>query len=117
VFGHSLGGGVALEMAARHKVDGVATLGTFTSVVDRAPAIARPFVLDRFDNKAAIRRITAPVTLFHGEQDEIIAFSFGERLRDASGGRARFVPLPGEGHSVAMGKMAPLLWRAFERRD
>lgn len=117
IFGHSLGGGVALEMAARHPVDGVATLGTFTSVSDRAPFFAWPFVLDRFDNSAAIRRIAAPVTLFHGDSDGTIPFASAPKLVAASGGRAKFVPLPHEGHSVAMSRMAPLLWQAFEGGD
>jgi fermentation-respiration switch protein FrsA (DUF1100 family) len=113
VFGHSLGGGVALEMAARHKVDAVATLGTFTSVTDRTPFFARPFQFDPFDNLAAIRRIKAPITLFHGTADGTIPYASAPRLQAATAGRAKLVPLPGEGHTVPMSKLAPLLWQAL----
>ncbi len=113
VFGHSLGGGVALAMAVRHPVDGVATLGTFTRIVDQAPWYARPFVADEFDNLAAVRRITAPVFLLHGDHDRVIPFANAGRLAAASLQHARVVPLAGEEHSVALSKLAPMVWALF----
>lgn len=118
LFGYSLGGGVALSAATRNRVDGVATLGTFTSVRDMAPGYARPFLYDDFDNIAAIRRIRVPVVLLHGEEDEVIPFAAMRKLAEASGGRAKMVPLPGERHGVAFTKLAPLVWNelAGEKR-
>lgn len=113
VFGHSLGGGVALGMAARHPVDGVATLGTFSRIADVAPWYAWPFIADEFDNAAAVRRITAPLILFHGDRDEVIPYANVWRLRDAANGHARVVPLPGDGHSVALSRLAPMVWGSF----
>ena len=110
LFGHSLGGAVALEMAARHPVSGVATLGTFTRLADVAPAIARGFLPDRFDNLRAIQRVTAPVFLIHGTQDQIVPFTATGRLRQASGGRAKVVPLQGAGHHVPLEKLSPAVW-------
>ncbi|MBO9714180.1 alpha/beta hydrolase [Sphingomonas sp.] len=113
LFGHSLGGAVALEMAERHSVDGVATLGTFTSVTDMAPWFARPFVLDKFDNAKAIAGIHSPIVLFHGTRDETIPFASAAKLRAASGNRAKVVPIEGGGHNVPMDRVAPLLWKEF----
>ena len=45
VVGHSLGGGVALGLARRQKLDAVITIGAFTRLRAVAPNVARAFVL------------------------------------------------------------------------
>ena len=116
VFGHSLGGAIALAMGGRYDVDGVATLGTFTSMTAMVPAIARASLEDRFDNLAAIGRVSAPVYLYHGTQDRSVPFTAAGELQRASGGRAAVVPLEGGGHHVPMDRLAPLVWSNFEDR-
>jgi hypothetical protein len=113
VFGHSLGGAVALGAAARQPVDGVAALGTFARIGDLAPWGVRTFMPDRFDNAAAVARISAPVILFHGTADPVVPFASADALRSASGGRARVVPLQGADHHPDMRRLAPLVWAAF----
>ena len=114
VFGHSLGGAVSLEMATRFTVDGVVTLGTFTRLADMAPGIARPFLPDRYDNLAAIRRVTAPVFLLHGTADDTVPYSSAARLKAASGDRATVVTLTGGGHQVDLARVAPDIWKALD---
>ncbi len=113
VFGHSLGGAVALEMAARHPVGGVATLGTFSRLSAVSPAVARGFLPDRFDNVAALGRIDAPVFLFHGTADETIPFTEVEKLA-ATYPAAVLLPLPNGKHHISMKLLAPFVWKAFE---
>lgn len=111
VFGHSLGAAVALQMAARHPVDGVATLGAFPKLADAAPVYARGVLPDRFDNLDAIARVTAPVYLFHGTADETVPFGSAAKLKAASvGGAAEVIPLEGGHHQVPMDKLAPYIW-------
>jgi uncharacterized protein len=100
LFGHSMGGAVALEMAGRSRVDGVVTLGTFTSLRDAAPGVAKPFLPDRYDNRAAIARVNAPILLIHGTNDAIIPYDHAAQLVAASGGKARLLTLPDAGHHV-----------------
>lgn len=114
LFGHSLGGAVALGLASRASVDGVATLGAFGAIGDLAPTIVRGVMPDRFDNRQAIGRVRVPITLFHGTADPIVPFAAAEQLRDASGGTATVVALPGAHHHPPMTRLAPLVWGAFE---
>jgi pimeloyl-ACP methyl ester carboxylesterase len=113
LFGHSLGGAVALEMAARHEVAGVATLGTFARLADQAPSIARGILPDRYDNVAAIRRVSVPVLLLHGTEDRVVALAAGEELAEAAS-YATLVRLTGAGHQVDLAKIADRIWQAWE---
>jgi hypothetical protein len=114
LFGYSLGGSLALQLAAREEVERVATLGAFARLADQAPAITRGLLPDRFDNLAAIANVAEPVFLFHGTADEVVPYAAAERLRTASGGRATVVTLNGGGHQIDFGRLAPFLWRALD---
>ena len=114
VFGHSLGGAVALGGASRWPVSAVATLGTFGAIADFAPGWVRGVMPDRFDNRQAIARITVPVILFHGTADTTVPFAAAAELRAASNGHAMVVPLEGAGHHPDMQRLAPLVWEALK---
>lgn len=114
LFGHSLGGAVALSAAGRHRVAGVATLGTFSSMTAMVPGIARGVLRDRFDSIRAIGQVAAPVWLYHGTKDRIVPFAMAEQLRAAApAGRVTVVPLEDGDHHVPMDKLAPLVWQNF----
>jgi pimeloyl-ACP methyl ester carboxylesterase len=114
VLGYSLGGAVALEMAGRHKVDGVVTVSTFTSLADVAPVYARPFLPDRYDSRAAITRVTAPIVMFHGTKDELIPFKQRDELAGLAKVRVRVVTMNGAGHHVNLAKIIPLMWQNLD---
>ena len=88
VVGHSLGGGVALGLAARAPLGAVVTIGTFTRLRDAAPAIARGLMPDAYRNLDAVARLDEPWYLIHGTADDVISVTHGKALFDA-GARAR----------------------------
>jgi fermentation-respiration switch protein FrsA (DUF1100 family) len=89
LFGESLGGGPACELASTRQVGGVILLSTFTSIADMA---ARSFpwlpvwwmVTTRFDNLTKIGRIKAPKLIIHSRGDEVVPFDMGPRLLAAA---------------------------------
>lgn len=79
LHGWSLGGAVAADLAARQKVAGLILESTFVSafrVVTRAPIL--PF--DKFRTLSKLDRISCPVLIMHGTDDEVIQFWHGEML-------------------------------------
>lgn len=103
VFGQSLGGGVATEVALRNgAVAGVVLESTFTSVPDLASVVyplpgIRWLVRTRYDNLAKVGRLRMPVLVVHGDRDEVIPIEMGRQLADAAG--TALVVVPGAHHN------------------
>lgn len=89
LWGESLGGGVALPLAAANDVAGVILDSPFTSLVAVA-AEKYPFVpvetllQTRFDNLAVIRSVRVPILILHGERDTVVPASHGHALLAAA---------------------------------
>lgn len=78
-LGRSLGGAVAVDLAARRPVGGLIIESSFVSayrVVTRIPV----FPFDRFNSLAKLKQVHCPVLVMHGRRDEVIGFWHGERL-------------------------------------
>ena len=89
LFGKSLGGAVALDLAIRQPVSGLILESSFTNVRDMSrlmfgPIPAHWFARSRFDNLAKIRNLKVPLLVIHGEQDEVVPFKQGKRLLQAA---------------------------------
>ena len=96
--GRSLGGGPATYLASRHPVAGLVLESTFTSVFAVAPGVPiLPF--DKFRNERRLARVRSPVLVIHGTEDEVVAFSHGERLFQAAPGPRRRLWIDGAGHN------------------
>jgi fermentation-respiration switch protein FrsA (DUF1100 family) len=85
VVGHSLGAGVAMRLAGREHFDALVTIGAFTRLRAMAPAIARAFVPDAYDNLAALQKLDEPWFLIHGTSDGTVPWQQGEKLHTAAG--------------------------------
>lgn len=99
IVSRSVGGGPGVWLAAHERPAGLVLISPFTS----AFAVPIPFPLfprDRFPNLKRIRAIHAPLLVIHGESDEVIPFSHGRKLVEASAATDKsFIPIPGGGHN------------------
>lgn len=102
VFGRSLGGAVAVDLAQDRGLGGVILESTFTSLSDMADSLLPfpvPLAGDRFDSRSKIRRLRAPLLFFHGDRDEIVPYGLGEKLFAAAPDRKSFATIEGAGHN------------------
>jgi len=104
IYGESLGGAVAVDLASRHETGGVIIEGGFTSVKDMAKKIF-PFIptfiyKSRFDSLEKIKAVKTPKLIFHSADDEVVPFELGKALYDAAEEPKEFVEIKG-GHNEA----------------
>lgn len=99
IYGESLGTGVAVQVAAKRRPDGVVLESPFSSAADVAahlyPYLPVYWLLkDRFDSINYITELKAPLLVLHGERDSIVPPSLGRKLFAAAPGPkvAYFIP-------------------------
>ena len=103
LWGHSLGSGVAVALAGRHRVTKVILEAPFSSTADVAAAML-PFVPvrwlmhDQFRSDQRIDAVHAPLLIMHGARDWVIPIRQGERLFKLANEPKRFVRFPDGGH-------------------
>lgn len=121
IFGHSMGGGVAIDLAARkhYRTDYGALIveSTFTSLPDVAASVGAYGVVaswitrQRFYSDRKIGKVDAPILMMHGDRDKTVPVELGRKLRDAARPRSvRWVEISGGSHSQ-LHKEAPGIYR------
>ena len=103
IFGRSLGGAVAADLASNVSARGLILESTLSSSRDFAhlvfPVLSR-LVFMRFDfaNATKMPRVNMPVLVLHSPDDEIMPFELGERVFEAANEPKSFVRMRG-GHN------------------
>jgi pimeloyl-ACP methyl ester carboxylesterase len=125
IFGHSMGGGVAVELAShKHVGSDYAALileATFTRLPDVAKStgvmgtIASWFATQQFDSVDKIAAIDAPILMMHGTADKTVPFVLGHALFEAAPAGTRWVPFEGGSHS-GLDREQPDLYRDSVRQ-
>ncbi|MFI6869795.1 alpha/beta hydrolase [Nocardia sp. NPDC050406] len=102
-LGKSLGGAVLLELAIAHPPAALVLISTFTGLRDAAtavyPFLPKLFIPQAYPSLRRIRKLTAPVLIMHGDNDELLPFRMGEELYAAAPEPKKFVAFPGAGHN------------------
>ncbi len=105
VFGHSLGGAIAADLAAQvDDLSGLIVEGSFTSLRDLLATFkwgwlpVGPLLTQRFEAADRMPRVRAPVLVVHGSDDRLVPPSIGRALYDSAREPKRFVLVPGGSH-------------------
>jgi fermentation-respiration switch protein FrsA (DUF1100 family) len=105
LMGRSIGGGVAVALAAENGARALVLENTFSRITDVAARVFRwlPVHLlmrNRFDSIDRIQHYQGPLFQSHAAADEIVPFDLGRRLFETSPSKAKlFVDLPHLGHN------------------
>ena len=105
IFGHSLGGAIAIELAAQVNDEaGTLVEGSFTSIPDVVSSYKwgwlplGPLITQRFEAVKRVGDIGSPLLVVHGSEDSTIAPALGKKLFDAAKGQKRFELVEGGSH-------------------
>lgn len=104
LFGHSLGGAVAVDCALDRPVAGLVVQASFTHIRDTARAFYPHFPIHlaarhQFVSVDKVPRLTVPKLFIHGQSDETVPFELGRRLFEAASEPKEFYPIPRAGHN------------------
>jgi fermentation-respiration switch protein FrsA (DUF1100 family) len=103
LWGHSLGSGVAVALAATRPVAKLILEAPFSSTADVAASMfpivpVRWLMHDQFHSDQRIGAVTAPILILHGDKDRVVTVALGERLFALAREPKRFVHYPDGGH-------------------
>ena len=116
LMGRSLGGAVAIHLAAEAEPRGLIVESTFTSLreVARKHYSRLAFVVpqDTLNNVARIAQYDGPLLYSHGTADRVVPISLGEQLFEAAVGPKTFHRLSGLDHNT---RGTPEYYRVLEQ--
>ena len=107
LYGGSLGGGVAVDLASRKKHRALVLAKTFTSLPDVGQHLhpwlpVRWVMRNRFDNLSKIGSITSPVFIVHGTADTLVPIEQSRQLFAAANEPKQFMAIEGGDHNTAL---------------
>lgn len=106
LVGGSLGGSIAVDMAAKDGARGLVLVSTFSSIPDVAQnhiwwAPIRGLMTVSLHSEAKIADYHGPLLQTHGDADRVVAYALGQKLFEAANEPKQFIKNPGGGHSDA----------------
>jgi len=114
LYGRSLGGGPAVQMATEERVGGLILQSAFVSVY-RVVTRWRILPFDLFENERKLAKVKSPVLILHGMADEVIPFRHGEALFEAAPEPKRHLWVPGAHHNDFLSVAGSDYWNALRQ--
>ncbi len=104
LFGHSLGGAVAIDGALHRPVAGLVVQSSFTRLRDMARCVfpqipVHLIATNEFRSIDKVAHLAMPKLFIHGTEDGTVPFEFGERLYAAACEPKQWYPVPSAGHN------------------
>ncbi|MFH2138945.1 MAG: alpha/beta hydrolase [Candidatus Omnitrophota bacterium] len=116
IYGESLGGAVAVDLASKVKADGLILESTFSNVADMArviyPFLPEFLIKSKFNSIAKITDIKIPKLFMHSEDDNIVPFKLGKKLFDTAGLPKTFLKIEGihnDAFYISQAKIKPII--------
>lgn len=104
VWGRSIGTGMATQLAANQSCKALVLESPYYSIQDVAKKMAPIFPLSillkyQFKNFEFLPKVSAPIYIIHGDNDQVIPFDSGKKLANVVGEKARFFEVKGGQHN------------------
>jgi fermentation-respiration switch protein FrsA (DUF1100 family) len=104
LLGESLGGAVAVDLAAEDGAHGLILESTFSSLSDVAAThygrfLAAVGVSNKLNSISKIGKYHGPLLQSHGDRDQVVSFALARKLFDAANEPKTFISLPGKDHN------------------
>jgi len=117
VLGSSLGGGVAMGVAAEFEPGALVLMSTFHSArrvaYENNPAwLVRWFMVSKLDSASLAPKVSCPTLLLHGEEDDLIHPKHAEDLSLCFASPAQVLRVPGANHRTDL-LAHPPAWKAL----
>jgi fermentation-respiration switch protein FrsA (DUF1100 family) len=103
-YGRSLGAAVAVDLALREESLALIIETPFASIREMAKLIfpclpVGPFLRTRYDTLEKIRKVRGPLLVLHGDQDDIVPYTQGQRIFEAAPEPKEFYTIRGAHHN------------------
>jgi fermentation-respiration switch protein FrsA (DUF1100 family) len=116
--GWSMGAGVAVDLASRKPVIGLATFNAFTSLTAMArrqmPYLPTTLMLkNHFNNQQKIAWIHCPMLICNGQLDQLVPPQMSDDLATHAGGPVTRVVIPEADHNTIFTANPEMVWEAM----
>ena len=106
LFGHSLGGAIAIELSTQHPASGLIVQSTFSSMLQTVKFSGQYswvpvdwILTQRFDSLSKVPQLDLPVLFIHGLEDDTTASVMSEQLHTLSPSPKQLWLVPDAGHN------------------